>query len=148
MSSRHPFQFPGVGFPVLDHDSVERLRNRRFLLVREWLSEAQHKPEPVGQNDVMKKFSEFFVLSSDFMLTNRPQQGGVRVPLVLDEVLQHGQHDRYFIKRATGEKPASRSLVVATGGVFRGIELRRVYVWWNKMRKPRLVAVFRIRSTD
>jgi hypothetical protein len=219
----------------------------------------------------MKKFSQFLVLSSDFMLTNRPQQGGVCVPLMLDEILQHGEHGRYFVKRTASENPesiqfpgrrhgrciqwnraaaivfripvgcpvetagrrlrvsqsvsvvrpdhvpaqevapgmreaslaghfvpelapaprhswsdsgecilsdasslllsvllgllqGSNSLLKTPGaaaihgsailiGLERASDLRfglsrRVYVWWNKMRKPRLVAAFRIRSTD
>jgi hypothetical protein len=38
----------------------------------------------------MKKFAQFLVLSSGFMLTNCPQQTGIRVPL------------GYSIKRAAG----------------------------------------------
>jgi len=55
-------------------NGFKRFWNSRFFFVAEWKTEDQGKPKTVGQDNVMKKFSQFVILSGSWMVTNCPQQ--------------------------------------------------------------------------
>jgi hypothetical protein len=63
-----------VGLSVLARNGVKRFWNLRFLLVSKIQTENQGEPKAVGQDNVMKKPSQFVILRGSWMMTNRPQQ--------------------------------------------------------------------------
>src|SRR6266849_9855258 len=67
---RYPFQLLCVGFSIQLFYALQQLRNPRLLFECESKSHAQEQPEPVGHDDVMKKFPQFLVLSGFFVLPN------------------------------------------------------------------------------
>jgi hypothetical protein len=87
-----PLQLLCVGFLVLSHDLVDRLRNSGFFFFGEQAAQDQEKPESVGQNDVMEKFADFPILSGSFIVSNRSYQASICISLMVDKVLQHREH--------------------------------------------------------
>lgn len=100
---RHPFRFPRMGFAVLRRDHVQRFRNLGFLFDRKVAAQAQCKPETIGQQNVVQKLSQFLILGCLWVLSDRFQEGGVRSPFVLNQIVQHSKHGAYFIKQYADE---------------------------------------------
>lgn len=71
------------------NEFVEGIGGARLLFEHERQPENGEKPESIRHQNVVEQFTQFGVTGSSDVLPNGTEDGGVRVPVVSNQIAQH-----------------------------------------------------------